>query len=113
MAARNPYQGVFIVGAGQTTYEKRSDKPIFRVLWEALDAGLRSACLPFRSVEGLALTSFVLPPDNVTTVAEHFGIADAARAEVRERVHPRPIRQGGQQPRAFALEFALIDTARI
>jgi acetyl-CoA acetyltransferase len=74
VAARNPYEGVFIVGAGQTLYEKRSDKPIFRVLWEALDAGLRSAGLPFRSVEGLALTSFVLPPDNVTTVAEHFGI---------------------------------------
>ena len=33
-----------------------------------------AARLPFRSVQGLALTSFVLPPDNVTTIAEHFGI---------------------------------------
>ena len=72
--ASNPYEGVYIVGAGQTIYEKRSNKPVIRVLWEALDAGLRSAGLPFRSVQGLALTCFVLPPDNVTTVAEHFGI---------------------------------------
>jgi acetyl-CoA acetyltransferase len=43
-------------------------------LWEALDAALRSAALPYRAVQGLALTSFILPPDNVTTVAEHFGI---------------------------------------
>ena len=70
----NPYAGVYIVGAGQASYEKRSTKPIFRVLWEALDAALRSAHLPFGSVQGLALTCFVLPPDNVTTVAEHFGI---------------------------------------
>ena len=72
--AGNPYEAVYIVGAGQTAYEKRSSKPAFRVLWEALVSGLRSAGLPFRSVQGLALTSFVLPPDNVTTVAEHFGI---------------------------------------
>src|SRR6266568_4544023 len=71
---QNPYEGVYIVGAGQADYEKRSTKSVHRVLWEALDAGLRSAGLPFRSVEGLALTCFVLPPDNVTTIAEHFGI---------------------------------------
>jgi acetyl-CoA acetyltransferase len=70
----NPYDGVYIVGAGQTEYQKRSDKTVQRVLWEALDAGLRSAGLPYKSVQGLALTAFVLPPDNVTTIAEHFGI---------------------------------------
>ena len=72
--ASNPYAGVYIVGAGQAEYQKRSDKTAIRVLWEALHAGLRSAQLSFRSVQGLALTCFVLPPDNVTTVAEHFGI---------------------------------------
>jgi acetyl-CoA acetyltransferase len=72
--AGNPYDGVYIVGAGQALYEKRSTKPVFRVLWEALDAGLRSARLAHRAVQGLALTCFTLPPDNVTTVAEHFGI---------------------------------------
>src|SRR5215469_7463142 len=72
--AGNPYEGVYIVGAGQAPYEKRSSKPVLRVLWEALYAALRSARLSQRAVQGLALTCFVLPPDNVTTVAEHFGI---------------------------------------
>ncbi|MBM3733987.1 MAG: thiolase family protein [Acidimicrobiia bacterium] len=72
--ARTPYEGVFVVGAGQTVYQKRSDKTVHRVIWEALDAGLRSARLAQRDVQGLALTCFLLPPDNVTTVCEHFGI---------------------------------------
>ena len=70
----NPFTGVFVVGAGQTAYEKRSDKTVARLLFEAADAGLRSAGLPWSAVDGLAVTSFMLPPDNVTTVAEHFGI---------------------------------------
>jgi acetyl-CoA acetyltransferase len=65
---------VAIIGVGQTPYEKRSKKTVHRVLWEALDAALRSAGLPMRRVDGLAVTAFVLPPDNVTTVAEHFGL---------------------------------------
>jgi len=53
--AGTPYEGVFIVGCGQAAYEKHSEKPLQRVLWEALDAALRSAGLPFRAVQGLAL----------------------------------------------------------
>ena len=69
-----PFDRVVVAGVGQTPYEKRSQKTIHRVLWEALDAALRSADLPLRRVDGLAVTAFVLPPDNVTTVAEHFGL---------------------------------------
>ena len=69
-----PFDRVVVAGVGQTPYEKRSQKTIHRVLWEALDAALRSAALPLRRVDGLAVTAFVLPPDNVTTVAEHFGL---------------------------------------
>lgn len=72
--ADQPYASVRIVGAGQTVYEKRSNKPIQRIIWEAADAGLKSAGLSWKSVDGLALTCFILPPDNVTTVAEHFGL---------------------------------------
>ena len=72
--ARAGYEGVFIVGAGQTAYEKRSTKPVHRLLWEATDAGLRSAGLNLKRLDGLAVTSFCLPPDNVTVLAEHFGI---------------------------------------
>jgi acetyl-CoA acetyltransferase len=69
-----PFAGVRIVGAGQTLYEKKSTKPVQRIIWEAADAGLRSAGLGWKKVDGLALTCFVLPPDNVTTIAEQFGI---------------------------------------
>ena len=69
------YDGVYIVGAGQAPYEKRADRPVQRVLWEALDVALGSAGLAMRDVDGLAATAFVLPPDNVTTLAEHFGLA--------------------------------------
>ncbi|KZD09749.1 thiolase family protein [Oceanibaculum pacificum] len=70
----HPFDGVRIVGVGQTLYEKRSQKPIHRILWEAADLALKSAGLKWRQADGLALTSFVLPPDNVATVAEHFGL---------------------------------------
>jgi acetyl-CoA acetyltransferase len=72
--SKHPFEGVFIVGAGQTTYEKRSSKTVKRLLFEAGEAALRSAGLPWRTVDGLAVTSFILPPDNVTTITEHFGI---------------------------------------
>lgn len=72
--ADHPFEAVRIVGVGQTLYEKKSTKPIQRIIWEAANAGLASAGLSWKAVDGLALTCFVLPPDNVTTVAEHFGI---------------------------------------
>jgi acetyl-CoA acetyltransferase len=68
------FEGVFIVGAGQTAYAKRADKSVQRLLYEAGSAALADAGLPWSTVDGLAVTSFRLPPDNVATVAEHFGI---------------------------------------
>ena len=70
----DPFAGVFIAGAGQTLYEKRSAKTATRLLYEAADKALASAGLAWREVDGLAVTCFNLPPDNVTTLAEHFGI---------------------------------------
>jgi acetyl-CoA acetyltransferase len=68
------YEGVFVVGAGQTPYEKRTEKPVQRLIWEAADLALRSAGLGFREVNGLGVTCFTLGPDNVTTMAEHMGL---------------------------------------
>lgn len=68
------FEGVRIVGAGQTAYAKRSPKGVQRLLYEAGTAALIDAGLAWSSVDGLAVTSFMLPPDNVATVAEHFGI---------------------------------------
>lgn len=71
---KNPFADALIVGVGQTVYEKKSDKPVQRLIWEAADLGLRSAGLKWKQVDGIALTCFVLPPDNVTTIAEHLGV---------------------------------------
>lgn len=68
------FEGVRIVGAGQTTYAKRSSDTVQKLLYDAGSAALRDAGLDWSRVDGLALTSFMLPPDNSATVAEHFGI---------------------------------------
>jgi len=68
------FDEVRIVGAGQSPYAKRSDKSVQRLLYEAGSVALADAGLGWRDVDGLAVTSFQLPPDNVATLAEHFGI---------------------------------------
>lgn len=68
------FEGVRIVGAGQTAYAKRSPHSVQKLLYDAGSAALRDAGLEWSRVDGLAVTSFKLPPDNVATVAEHFGI---------------------------------------
>ncbi|MHB8727241.1 MAG: thiolase family protein [Casimicrobiaceae bacterium] len=68
------FDGVRIVGAGQTAYAKRSPYGVQRLLYQAGSAALVDAGLWWNSVDGLAITSFMLPPDNAATIAEHFGI---------------------------------------
>jgi acetyl-CoA acetyltransferase len=68
------FEGVHIVGAGQAPYEKVSNKSVQRLMYEASSAALADAGLPWSSVDGLAVTCFLLPPDNAPTVAEHFGL---------------------------------------
>ena len=73
--AKGGFEGVYIVGAGQTPYEKQTDKSPQRLLWEVSDTALRSAGLGFSDVDGFAVTSFMLGPDNVTSLMEHFGVS--------------------------------------
>jgi acetyl-CoA acetyltransferase len=68
------FEGVRIVGAGQSPYAKKSSKSVQRLMYEATSAALADAGLPWHAVDGLAVTCFQLPPDNAPTVAEHFGI---------------------------------------
>lgn len=70
----SPFDGVRVVGAGQTAYTKRSSDSIQKLIYDAGSAALKDAGLAWESVDGLAITSFLLPPDNVATVAEHLGI---------------------------------------
>src|SRR5579871_5168177 len=67
------YDGVFIVGAGQTLYEKQTTKSVHRLLWEATSSGLRAGGISPKRVDGLAVTSLGLHPDNAASLAEHFG----------------------------------------
>jgi acetyl-CoA acetyltransferase len=68
------FEGVRIVGAGQAPYAKRSERGVQRLMYEAGAAALADAGLPWSAVDGLAVTYFLLPPDNAPTVAEHLGI---------------------------------------
>lgn len=68
------FEGVRVVGAGQAPYAKRADKSVQRLMYEAGSAALADAGLPWSAVDGLAVTCFLLPPDNAPTVAEHLGV---------------------------------------
>ena len=72
--ASGAYDGVYIVGCGQTAYEKKTTKTSPRLIWEAMQLALRSAGLGWRDVDGLGVTCFTLAPESVTTIAEHFGL---------------------------------------
>jgi acetyl-CoA acetyltransferase len=63
-----------IVGAGQARYSKVADRTIPQLLYEAGNAALENAGLEWGLVDGLALTSFLLPPDNGATISEQFGL---------------------------------------
>ena len=71
--SKGSYDGIFIVGAAQSAYAKKTDKNLHRLLWEALNGAVESANLRWRQIDGLGVSSFSLQPDNVTTLAEHFG----------------------------------------
>ena len=64
-----------IAGYGQTAYEKRTTRTLLSFLAEAGAKALDSAGLTFRDVDGLAICSFELPPDNTVTAAEQLGIS--------------------------------------
>jgi acetyl-CoA acetyltransferase len=72
--SKDAYDGVYIVGCGQTAYEKKTAKTSPRLIWEATSLALKSAGLRFKDVDGLGITCFTLAPESVTTIAEHFGL---------------------------------------
>ncbi|MVA98357.1 thiolase family protein [Nitratireductor sp. CAU 1489] len=63
-----------IIGYGATAYEKKTNRTLFSFLSEAGRSALDSAGLAFSDVDGLAISSFKLPPDNTVTTAEQFGM---------------------------------------
>ena len=63
-----------IVGYGQTKYEKKTDRTLISMLAETARLALDSAGMKKTDIDGIAVCSFVLPPDNAVTLAEQFGV---------------------------------------
>lgn len=64
-----------IIGYGQSVYEKKTERSLMWFLADASRRALESAGMKMRDIDGLAVGSFELPPDNAVTLAEQFGIS--------------------------------------
>ena len=69
--------GAVVVGACQTPYSKQPVKEAPELLIDVIVGILRDSGIQLRHVDGLAVTSFQLPPDNVVTLAERLGASPA------------------------------------
>lgn len=72
--AKRSFGDAVIVGYGQTQYHKRPDWSTLQYCVEAVRLALDSCGLSSQEVDGLGVCSFMLPPDNTATLAEHLGI---------------------------------------
>src|SRR5918911_2398910 len=64
-----------ILGYGETAYAKRTDRTLIDLLADAARRALASAGLSRDDIDGIAVCSFELPPDNAVTLAEQFGLS--------------------------------------
>ena len=64
-----------ILGYGETLHVKRSDRTLFSFLAEAGRKALESAGLDKTDIDGIAVSSFFLHPDNAVTLCEQFGLS--------------------------------------
>lgn len=70
-----PSNKIGIVGYAQSKYAKKTDRTLVSLLAEVARGALETAGLTKQAVDGLAVCSFDLPPDNAVTLAEQFGIS--------------------------------------
>jgi len=66
---------VGIIGYGQSIYLKRTDRTLFSFFAEVTRSALASTNVSKQEIDGLAVCSFELPPDNAVTLAEQFGMS--------------------------------------
>jgi len=64
-----------IIGYGQSVYVKRTDRTLFSFFAEVTRQALVTANVTKDAIDGVAVCSFELPPDNAVTLAEQFGIS--------------------------------------
>lgn len=68
------FEDVVIVAFGETPYHKREPWHPVRYLVEAARQTIEASSLQPEQIDGLAVSSFLMPPENVCTVAEHLGL---------------------------------------
>ncbi len=64
-----------VIGYGETRHVRRTDRTLISFLAEAARKALHSAGLEKEEIDGLAVSSFSLHPDNAVTLAEQFGMS--------------------------------------
>jgi acetyl-CoA acetyltransferase len=69
-----PARGVGLIGYGSSIYEKQASRPELAYLAEAAREALASAGVGKTEIDGLAISSTTLAPDNAVTAAEHLGL---------------------------------------
>jgi acetyl-CoA acetyltransferase len=72
--ATRDYRDVVLVGYGETQYARRSEQPAIWFIADAVRRALANAGLRKRDVDGLAVASYCMAPDNAANVAEHLGL---------------------------------------
>ena len=68
-------KSIGILGYAQSVYLKKTDRTLFSFFAEVTRQALASAGLAKDAIDGIAVCSFELPPDNAVTLAEQFGIS--------------------------------------
>lgn len=72
--ARKPSPDIGILGFAESAYEKKTSRTLISMLAEVARGAVASAGLKREDIDGIAVCSFVLPPDNAVTLAEQLGI---------------------------------------
>jgi acetyl-CoA acetyltransferase len=73
--SRSAAGSIGILGYGETAYAKRTDRTLIALLADAARPALASAGLEKVDIDGIAVSSFELAPDNAVTLAEQFGLS--------------------------------------
>ena len=66
---------VGIIGYGETRHVKRTERSLFSFLTEAARKAVSSASVRKQNIDGLAVSSFFLHPDNAVTLSEQLGLS--------------------------------------
>lgn len=69
-----PFGDTAIAGHAQTPYSKKSDLPTRWFVIDSIVRALEHAGIAREEVDGLAITSFELAPDNVSTISQDLGL---------------------------------------